>query len=74
MIDKTQKWWLAAMVICCLAPATFALSLKCDPRDKNCKQAQVPEGGSTAVYVLGAGITCFGAIYLRSRMAKPTQS
>ncbi len=37
------------------------------------KHKLVPEGGSAAVYLLGVGLTCFGAMFLRSRIAKPTQ-
>lgn len=43
----------------------------CDGRDQrssNC--AQVPEGGSTSIYLLGAGLTCMGAIFVRSRLSK----
>jgi hypothetical protein len=35
---------------------------------------QVPEGGSAAIYLIGAGLTCFGAMFLRSRAANPAQS
>ena len=86
MSNSKRKWWLALVVICCLTPATFAKqeqykkpdgehyqSRKCDPRDRNCGKQQVPEGGSTAIYLLGAGLTCFGAMFLRSKQAKPTQ-
>ncbi len=77
MSNKSGKWLLAVVLVCCLAPAAFAgRDRRCDnDRDdpKNCRQS-VPEGGSTAVYLLGAGLTCFGAMFLRSRMAKPAQS
>ncbi len=33
----------------------------------------MPEGGSTAIYLFGAGLTCFGAMFLRSKLAKSTQ-
>jgi len=76
MRNSRGKWWLAAVVICCLAPAAFANRVperRCDPHSRrDCRQ--VPEGGSTAIYLLGAGLTCFGAMFLRSRLAKPTQS
>ena len=73
--------WLVALVALCLVPAAFADRGRghdrdngCDPRrDRHC-QEQVPEGGSSAIYLLGAGLTCFGAIFLRSKMAKPTQA
>jgi hypothetical protein len=82
MINSRGKWWLAAVVLCCLAPATFAHD-RCDrndwdwnwDKDKHCaKTSSVPEGGSTAIYLLGAGLTCFGAMFLRSKLAKPTKS
>jgi len=79
MSNSKGKWWLAIVVMCCLAPAMFGdgdraqhRSEKCGPHDKKCHQ--VPEGGSTAIYLLGAGLTCFGAMFLRSRIAKPAQS
>ena len=76
MSNRKAKWWLAAVVICCLAPAAFAgrdRAQGCDPKhDKHCQQ--VPEGGSAAIYLFGAGLTCFGAMFLRSRGVKPAQS
>ena len=78
MNNRQKKWWVSAVLVCCLAPAAFAIKERggdrgCDPhRDRNCQQ-QVPEGGSTAVYLLGAGLTCFGAMFVRSRIAKPAQ-
>jgi hypothetical protein len=68
--------WLLAVALCCLAPVAFAErghGHGCDPHSKkDCHQ--VPEGGSNAVYLLGAGLTCLGAMFLRSRAVKPTQS
>lgn len=72
MKNSKAKWMLATILVCCLAPAALAdRGRGCEPRSR-CQQ--VPEGGSTAVYLLGAGLTCFGAMFLRSRMAKPTQA
>jgi len=71
MNNKSGKWWLAAVVICCLAPAAFA-DQGFNPQSKKPKR-QVPEGGSTAIYLLEAGLTCFGAMFLRSKLAKPAQ-
>ena len=71
-----RKWWLAVVAMCCLAPAAFAGrggDGGCDPRSGE-KCCRVPEGGPTAIYILGAGLTCFGAMFLRSRLAKPAQS
>jgi len=74
---SNSKWWLGMIAICCLVPAAFADRHRCDPHDRdhdrNCPQ-QVPEGGSAAVYLLGAGLTCFGAMYLRSKTVKTMQS
>jgi hypothetical protein len=76
MNNSKRKWWLAVVAICCLAPVAFAEwdhHHGCDPHSRrNCQQA--PEGGSAAAYLLGAGLTCFGAMFVRSRLAKPTQS
>lgn len=70
-----KKWWLAAMLIVCLAPGALAErehERGCGKHKKDCQA--VPEGGSGAIYLLGAGLTCFGAMFLRSRVAKPAQS
>jgi len=74
MSNKSGKWLLAVVAVCCLAPAALAHHDRgCEPHSsKNCQQ--VPEGGSTAIYLLGAGLTCIGAMFLRSKMSKPTQS
>ena len=76
MSNRKAKWWLAAVAICCLVPAAFAdrdHGHGCDAKhDKHCQQ--VPEGGTAAIYLFGAGLTCFGAIFLRSRIVKPPQS
>jgi hypothetical protein len=70
MNNKNGKWWLAAVVICCLVPASFADQGFHPPKKR---KQQVPEGGSTAIYLLGAGLTCFGAMFLRSKLVKPAQ-
>lgn len=76
MKSLKRKCLLAAVVLLCLAPASFAgqpnRDRRCDPRRRNCQQ--VPEGGSAAVYLLGVGITCLGAMFVRSRSANPSQS
>jgi len=73
----SAKWWLAVAALLLLTPALSATRQHekekgCgarDDRDKKCRQ--VPEGGSTAAYLLGAGVTCIGAMVLRSRLGKP---
>lgn len=83
-----KKYWLALVAICCLFPAAAMADFghgrgpnwgqgpgqgqNCDPRWQNC--VQVPEGGSAGVYLLGVGLTCLGAIGLRSFSTKRTQS
>ncbi len=78
MPNAARKWLLGASLLC-LAPSLFALDpdfdrdhRKCNPHD-NCQQ-QAPEGGSAAIYLLAAGLTCLGATYLRSRFSKPNLS
>ncbi len=68
---KSGKCLLAVAALCCLAPAAVK---PCPTANATSACAQVPEGGSTAIYLLGAGLACFGAMFLRSRLAKPTQS
>jgi len=87
MNNKNRKWLLAVVAVCCLAPAAFADHWgppdggKCDPRWQDCDRRHrehpstaVPEGGSTSIYLLGAGLTCVAAMFLRSKVAKPAQS
>jgi hypothetical protein len=63
MKNVHRKWWLAVVAVLCLAPVASAKHPK----------TSVPEGGSAAVYLLGAGITCLGAMVVRSRNAKPKE-
>ena len=65
------KWLRVLFVVCCLSCAAFAKNDKCHPK-KDCV-VQVPEGGYAAVYLLGAGLTCVGAMLVRSRLAKPAK-
>ena len=67
-----QKWWLTLIVLLVLLPAASATAFK--PRHKHTRHVDVPEGGSALVYVVGAGMTCLGAMVVRSRSAKPGQS
>jgi hypothetical protein len=76
MKSLSWKCLLAVVVLLCMAPASFANKPykdkdKCRP-GVNCRQ--VPEGGSAAIYLLGAGITCLGAMLIRSRETKPKQA
>jgi hypothetical protein len=75
MTNKKGKYWPAVVVFCCLSPAAFAHHHDPPPcRGRDCGSTAVPEGGSTAIYLLGAGLTCIGAMFLRSKLPKPTQS
>jgi len=38
--------------------------------NENCRHVQVPDGGSSAVYILGAGAACLSAVLVRSRLKK----
>jgi len=68
-----RKFWLTSMALLLLLPAAFATPDKSHQRHRQALDVTVPEGGSALVYVLGAGLTCLGAIVLRSRSAKPKQ-
>ena len=76
MTKNQGKWWLAVIVMCCLAPSAFAgRDHGCDPHSRGRDRCQqVPEGGSAAIFLLGGGLTAVGAMFIKSRMAKPTQS
>jgi hypothetical protein len=66
MRNINRKWWLPVMTVLLLMPVAFA-----KPKPK---KHQVPEGGSALFYVLGAGMTCLGAVAMRARLARPKQS
>ncbi len=74
------KWWLLLVALLCLAPASFATQdqgglRRGNPKPPRTFQPQmVPEGGSSLVYLLGAGVTCLGAMLVRSRLAKHNES
>jgi hypothetical protein len=63
-----RKWWLTPMALLLLVPAGFATVPRYRPPQR--PRRTMPEGGSALVYVLGAGITCLGAMVVRSRTAK----
>ena len=76
MKSLSRKCLLAVVALLCMAPASFANKPNKD-KDKcrpgvNCQQ--LPEGGSAAIYLLGAGITCLGAMLIRSRETKTKQA
>ena len=69
-----RKWWLTSIALLLLVPAASA-SLKPKPKPQPPpRRYNVPEGGSALVYVLGAGVTCLGAMVVRSRSARPEQA
>ena len=76
MKSLSRKCLLAVVVLLCMAPASFANKPYKD-KDK-CRQGvncrQVPEGGSAAIYLLGAGITCLGAMLIRYRETRSKQA
>jgi hypothetical protein len=78
MSKRNGEWLLAVVVMCCLVPAASAGDRDqhryCDLHPRECAKTSVPEGGSSSIYLLGAGLTCFGAMFLRSKLAKPMQS
>lgn len=73
MKNLTRHLILASLLLLCAAPSFAGVrDRRCDPRrDRRCQQ--VPEGGSAAVYLLGAGMTCLGAMVIRSRSLKVSQ-
>jgi hypothetical protein len=66
MRNINRKWWLTMMAVLLLMPVASA-----KPKPK---KHYLPEGGSALVYVLGAGLTCLGAMAVRARSARPKQS
>lgn len=77
MKSMNRKWWLA-LALLCLAATTACPTEDAEKAKNNHQQSKknltVPEGGSSLVYVLGAGVTCLGAMLVRSRSAKPKES
>lgn len=86
MKSRNGKCWLTIVAVCCFSQAVFAHNNGWQPSPPTCEPSwspqcqhssspkSVPEGGSTATYLLGAGLACLGAMYVRSRVAKPRQS
>ena len=69
-MKSLTKTWLLGLVLLCLAPTAVLAK----PQQDRCRPGrrcqQVPEGGSAIVYLVGAGMTCLGAMVLRSRAAR----
>ena len=72
----SRKWWLTSVALLLLVPAASATMspVKSHDRHRQSLNLTVPEGGSDLAYVVGAGITCLGAVVVRSRSARPKQS
>ena len=69
-MNRLSKTWLLGLVLLCMAP-TAALARPQQDRCRPGRRCQpVPEGGSAIVYLVGAGMTCLGAMVVRSRAAK----
>ena len=59
MKNVNRTFWLMAGALLCLAPAAFA--------GPPTPARRVPDGSSALLSVLGAGITCIGAMLVRFR-------
>jgi hypothetical protein len=73
-----RKWWLASMALLLLLPAASATAAPLNSHRRHRQSLSVPavtvpEGGSALVYVVGAAITCLGAMVVRSRSARPKE-
>jgi hypothetical protein len=72
MRNMNGKWLVGLVFFLCLAPASFALPNQGDlrrgipMRPKNFQPLTVPEGGSSLIYVLGAGLICLGGMLVRT--------
>lgn len=74
MTNLKLKWWLAAALLFCLVPSSFARKPEHKPDPPKCRPGmncrEVPEGGSAAIYLLGVGATCLGALLVRARSSR----
>lgn len=72
--SKLSRWWLVPVAIMLFSGVSAAApwgggAKGCGFHDfQKCRQ--VADGGSAAVYLLGVGVTCLGAIFVGSRFAK----
>ena len=75
MIRPRAKWFGVILALVLLTPVVSTAERPrkgCDDRDRDSAACrQVPEGGSAATYLLGAGILCLGGMLVRSRASKP---
>lgn len=76
MKNVNRKWWLTALALLLLVPVASAKPLKHNHQHRHANvpvtaPVNVPESGSALAYVFGAGVTCLGAMLMRSRSTKP---
>ena len=67
-----RRWLAIGTLVLLTSVVSFAMPKDkgkkgCNPHD-NC--LQVPDGGSTAAYLLIAGSSCLGAMAIRTRLKK----
>ena len=77
MKNMNRKWWLALALLSLAPISAFAGQEEWKLKDHHQRAKdhfRIPEGGSSLVYVLGAGVTCLGAMLVRSRRAKAKRS
>jgi hypothetical protein len=77
MKSINRKWWLSLAFLCLAAttacPTEEDAAKLANNRQQPKQNLTVPEGGSSLVYLLAAGVTCLGAMLVRSRSAKPKE-
>jgi hypothetical protein len=77
-MSLSGKFLLAAAILLYLVSASFASKpIRDDGRcnDHSRRRCEyMPEGGSAAAYLLGAGLTCLGAMFVRSRSSRSNPS
>jgi hypothetical protein len=72
MQNMSRKCWLALVFVLCLSPALFGVQdrpslRRISPIRPKTQPLSMPEGGSALLYLLGGGVTCLGAMFVRSR-------
>ena len=70
MINRSKNLIVACAAVCCLAPSS---ALASDNLMRQNISFHVPEGGSALIYLIGAALTCAGAMFLRSKLGKRPQ-